>query len=265
MKFLFNKIEGSSRLLQTRIEAGEEAFDDEVDLQVWRAIAELRRRRVYTPWLIYLRAVGSAASATWRVLHGKYRRATTKIHGGSNPASSAGAGAGSLSPAGQSHSGGLTIGTTAGAITGVTISVGSVHASSDPVPIPEIVDMGIKAGEVTAYRCWDLRDDGFLCSCVQPNCVWFPGEPMEGDPFDSRARAGVYAFKSVLDLHEYGKRGPKSITGMVDMWGEIVEHEHGYRAQYAAVSWIDDSPYYDAKALRKKYGIRERRKARNKK
>ena len=50
------------------------------------------------------------------------------------------------------------------------------------------------------------------------------------------------------------------VTGTVDLWGDVFEHERGYRASKAAVRSIDDSPHYDAKALRKLYGLNKRKK-----
>jgi hypothetical protein len=103
-----------------------------------------------------------------------------------------------------------------------------------------------------------LHPDGFLHSCVYSDFVWKPGEIMVGDP--SQNDAGIYAFKSVLLLHNYGSVEKGTVTGTVDLWGEVYEHANGYRAQYAAISSIDDSPYYDAKAIRKTYGLTKRRK-----
>ena len=39
----------------------------------------------------------------------------------------------------------------------------------------------------------------------------------------------------------------------------MVEHERGYRAQFARIVVIDDSPHYDAAALRKLYKIAPRK------
>jgi hypothetical protein len=45
-------------------------------------------------------------------------------------------------------------------------------------------------------------------------------------------RCGIYALKTIkLDFFDYGPW--KTISGQVYLWGLIVEHELGYRAQYA--------------------------------
>lgn len=61
---------------------------------------------------------------------------------------------------------------------------------------------------------------------------------MRGDP----KRWGVHAFKrqqdaiSLLDPKVWGDR---IVIGSVEMWGEIVEHEAGFRAEYAAVASLE--------------------------
>ncbi len=46
-----------------------------------------------------------------------------------------------------------------------------------------------------------------------------------------RPGCGIYAFKTPADLI-YEAIGLR-IVGTVYLWGRIIEHEHGYRAQYA--------------------------------
>ena len=63
---------------------------------------------------------------------------------------------------------------------------------------------------------------------------------------------GIYAFKGVRDLLKYWKyRQNPIIVGQVALWGRYVEHEHGWRAQFAypvkfvAADLIADHAYYD--------------------
>ena len=218
------------------------ADDSIVDRQVWRVLLRMRTRVAIEPYLKLFKLA-------WELINGKYWRSAKKIHSGPDQAPSAGTGAGSFTvPVSQftSYPGGFT-GSTAAA--GAGFSVGTA-----PVPFG---DAGIKAGEVTAYRCWKLGDDGMLHSVVYNDFVWRPGEIAEGKPEDGNA--GIYAYKSVLDLHNYGTPDKISVTGTVDLWGEVYEHQHGYRAQYAAIASIDDSPHYDAAALRKRYKLTRKR------
>lgn len=64
--------------------------------------------------------------------------------------------------------------------------------------------------------------------------VWMPHEPAVGFPWptfgrDHASGPGIYAInhavKSVSDI--------RSIIGRVALWGTVVEHSHGYRAQFA--------------------------------
>jgi len=68
---------------------------------------------------------------------------------------------------------------------------------------------------------------------------WEPGKPMEGDP--TIAMYGVHAFKSILEAaRQYrGSRNPlptaqwdMCVFGRIALWGDIYEHDRGYRAQY---------------------------------
>jgi hypothetical protein len=60
---------------------------------------------------------------------------------------------------------------------------------------------------------------------------------------------GVYAVKVKGDvLHEFARDPPWSwdlndeavVLGKVELWGEVVEHEDGYRAEFAAINSLDD-------------------------
>ena len=191
-------------------------------------------------------------------IYGEHWRARSKVH--SSTASAPGGGAGTFTPRplqsvtltgpGAGYAGGLTV-----TVPGPSVSI---YARA-------FKDAGIRAGEVTAHRAWRLKDDGLLYSCYREEFVWQPGEVAEGDP--SGGIEGIYAFKDPLnvgsyvdELHRYsagcGHQGPSVfITGTVDLWGEVYEHEHGYRASRAKIASIDDSPNYDAVELRRRYGL----------
>jgi hypothetical protein len=120
-------------------------------------------------------------------------------------------------------------------------------------PEPAIENAGIRAGEITALRGWRVRGSS-LFSIYRRGHEWFPGEPVAGDP-DKRDQ-GVHAFKDDASLKEYvwmyqiqermeraafyGDGGSSVFAlGAVHLWGDVVEHERGYRAQYAKVARID--------------------------
>jgi hypothetical protein len=135
---------------------------------------------------------------------------------------------------------------------------------------------GIVLGEVIAYRAW-IEKDGFLCS-VAADRIWAPGEAMEAakDFTPHGEDGGVHAFKERAGEFEayvdgatayyaqYSRGVPdilmrRPIIGEVRLWGEVIEHELGYRAQYAypkrlIANGVD--PAILAK-ITKRYGLEE--------
>ncbi|HUG32035.1 MAG TPA: hypothetical protein VMM14_04015 [Acidimicrobiia bacterium] len=51
---------------------------------------------------------------------------------------------------------------------------------------------------------------------------------------------GVYAVKSSTQTHVF--HGGDPIVGLVEMWGDVIEHQNGYRASHARITdlWVDD-------------------------
>jgi hypothetical protein len=99
---------------------------------------------------------------------------------------------------------------------------------------PSIEDAGIRAGEITAFRAWVWKD-GLLHS-MAAQFVWIPGAIVEGDPSSG---LGVHAFKTLGDaVGQYGFYGDTRLPvvfGTVSLWGDVIEHEKGYRAEFAAI------------------------------
>jgi hypothetical protein len=130
----------------------------------------------------------------------------------------------------------------------------------------------IRIGEILGWRWWYV--DGFLKSPFM-DCTWFPDRPIEGNVGGG---FGVYVMKDrLLAASEADKsltfnsdgvwvwnnwrrclRSPHTAYGAVRVWGEVIEHTAGYRAQFARVVSIDAVyPKNDEllAALRVKYGI----------
>ena len=260
----------------------EHRLDEVIDQTAKSILLRMRWRAAVQTWVnvtfSLVAPFGKVGRSIWEICNGEYRRASKEVHSGSNSAPSGSAGASGGSGPHPQQSAGLTIGSVtrlalatqftrpspgAGARLAqqrhmAAIAVGFLDATADP-PQP-LEDAGIKAGEIVAYRCWRLCD-GKLHSVYQEHVVWEPSQTMEGKLDDDE---GVHAFKDRLSTGYYGfeYRCEKVtiVSGTVDLWGEIIEHELGYRAQFAAIASIDDSPFYDAKALRKLYGLTRKRK-----
>lgn len=96
---------------------------------------------------------------------------------------------------------------------------------------------------IIAWRCWTVDDIGYLRSFYKHEVIWIHGEPMISDfspSFSSshgNIRYGIHAFKELDDLLEYAKHDifqqRQIIIGQVYLWGQISEHQKGYRARYA--------------------------------
>jgi hypothetical protein len=108
-------------------------------------------------------------------------------------------------------------------------------------------DAGIRAGEIIAYRAWYVIDgvDGLELHSIFWPYKWKPGAT-EAANMKVAACSGFHAFKDRKLLEPYIQDHlPGSFfhvtsvaTGRVALWGEVIEHKLGYRAQYASVRGI---------------------------
>lgn len=99
----------------------------------------------------------------------------------------------------------------------------------------------IIAGEIIGHRAWASYYTGSSASDPRPRLksvaadyVWEPNKVAEGKPLDGY---GIHAYKSVYHLME-DQRG-SAVYGTIAMWGDVIEHEHGYRSQYARIVSLD--------------------------
>jgi hypothetical protein len=210
---------------------------------------------------------------------GRHRQPSPKVYvrpsGQSNSAGSAGTkgavGTFSFGPGTVGNTGSISIGSIAG---------GFVTLIMDAMRPAELEDASIRVGEIIGRRCWwvvkddpfgpscyfvtnrdavsfrgDINDPGWLHSVYMSHVRWLPNVPIVGDVVRDM---GVHAFKTDDGLFEYQSQFLNSqsydrtmVSGTVAMWGDIVEHQKGYRAQYAKVLSLDTTN----KALRHKYGV----------
>lgn len=130
----------------------------------------------------------------------------------------------------------------------------AVDAGSAPEPL-KTTDFIV--GEIIAWRGWRVRRDGFLQS-MSADAVWPPDEPMDGNVKSLKDHCGVYAYKKAKDFLA-SHSDTLDIYGRVALWGDVIEHELGYRAEYAKVISLDHflknpAPHKIAiKDLREKY------------
>jgi len=234
----------SEHFLQALIETKAQV-DDVTERRVRSVLREMRWQRAIAPYLYIFKLA-------WESIYGGYRSAFAKDDSDSNSTSGGSPGAGGQ-PVAQFT--GYAAGVAQFSVP-TTFSSGVSQPADNPPKFFE--DAGIVAGEVIAYRCWRLCD-GLLHSVYRNDFCWKPGGIVEGDAANGD---GVHAFKSVILLGKYGglySEDGTIVTGTVELWGDVFEHERGYRASKAAIRTIDDSPDYDAKALRKLYGLNKRK------
>jgi hypothetical protein len=219
------------------------ALDRVTDRRVKWILFTERWRRATEPYIRIFKLTGD-------VIRGRYWQPFKKVRGNTDPASGGGSGAAGQPAAQFAYSAGTFPPAGPGGVSQATMPPTS--------SVPAFEDAGIRAGEVVAYRNWILKD-GILHSVFQRGFRWMPGDIVEGD---AAGGDGIHAFKSVLLMAEYGAQtdGDIVVTGTVELWGEVYEHERGYRASKAAIKTIDNSHEYDAKALRKLYGLTRSRK-----
>lgn len=198
-----------------------------------------------------------------QVPHGRYRKTRPQIHL-RTPEQSGDAHARALAKAGFAI----------GPVTTITFKNFTLTLT-DPEPERPIEHAGIRAGEVTAVRAWRVIGDR-LYSVYMADVEWFPDRPISGDV---DVGMGIFAFKKDdhnLKLYLAGRLlvhmsawatddfGPAELQpiifaiGTVHLWGEIVEHERGYRAQFGKIASLDRISGGDAsilQTLHARYGV----------
>ena len=127
-----------------------------------------------------------------------------------------------------------------------TANVGALSnlATSYQTPTPTVEDAGIRAGEITGYRAWRLGSDGLLRGMYISTYVWRPQAIEHSPKVDDAWGAGLHAFKTVSEAKaQYGFFASPSepvVFGEIALWGLVIEHERGFRAEYAAITRLID-------------------------
>lgn len=155
-----------------------------------------------------------------------------------------------------------------------------IGPSEPPRPVE---DAGIRAGEITGLRAWRVKG-GRLFSVYMESFEWLPGEPAKGmidgeggvHAFKEHAAVTMYLhYKRMEDMMASNFAHPSQwmshwdhplpeplqnegfVTGTVDLWGNVIEHERGYRAEFGQIATLDAAigKGIDLAALRQRYGL----------
>lgn len=108
---------------------------------------------------------------------------------------------------------------------------------------------------LVGWRAWgNISNEGYL-KALAGSYYWVPGKPMQcrcqscggftKPTFELGVHngAGFYAFKSITQLIE--DRAYGQCIGQVYLWGQIVEHTRGYRAEFAyPKALLIDNPWH---------------------
>lgn len=134
---------------------------------------------------------------------------------------------------------------------------------------------------ITAYRCWDVFPNGLLVGQAHTE-PWPPYEPFVGRCGRAISEdhirdgqwvpapvmtcdCGIHAYLSHEDAELRILQDPNSLWsydrpdgrawGALKLWGKLVEHEQGYRAQFAYPSalWCEDAAL--AEKIAELYGV----------
>lgn len=133
--------------------------------------------------------------------------------------------------------------------------------SWNSVPYSCIPNAGIRAGELVAWRFWCYEPRYERLKSAFMEVIWVPGQPMTGDVRD----AGVFSWRdrdfALRECHRWLIPEPFYIFGSIYHWGEVIEHERGYRSERAEIRSLDaiigyNRSWPDLDHLRKLYGVK---------
>lgn len=122
----------------------------------------------------------------------------------------------------------------------------------------------IHAGEITAWRAW--RWTGQHLQSTAMDTIWLPHEIVTAgigcEGLGSvNGGYGIHCWHNKEDARKYSSiqaTCSNIVLGQIEIWGEVIEHEAGYRAEYANIISIDEAIGQDfwpwqLKAIRELY------------
>jgi hypothetical protein len=147
---------------------------------------------------------------------------------------------------------------------------------------PQEIPHEIVTGEVVGWRCWVVTRKPSVKSAHIPllrsvyiDKTWPVDQPLKSD-VDVTVHCpmirpnGIHAFKSQHKAEEYvemnlclSKQSDVFVIGTVDMWGQVIQHAHGWRSEFAQIRSLERMDYGDKNhrcyptldELRELYGV----------
>ena len=118
--------------------------------------------------------------------------------------------------------------------------IGWSHQQSHQIPhqspLPEL-KTEIKPGEITAYRVWRIVDDKLFSVAVE-----FEWENGVMESYIDDHTQGIHCWKTMDGAKSYASNYnflPVAI-GTIEIWGTVLEHDDGYRAEFAVIKSVDE-------------------------
>lgn len=110
---------------------------------------------------------------------------------------------------------------------------------------------GIIAGEIIAWRAWYWDKERKRLRSIFVDYEWPTDGPAIGKP---GAGYGIHAFKEADRVwEEYRLCISHLVCGQVALWGDVVEFEQGYTAEFAKIVSMHICPGYAKKAIKELY------------
>jgi len=129
--------------------------------------------------------------------------------------------------------------------------------------IGPIFETNWHAGEILAYRAWKVFVTGskdvdiITLNSIYYEMLWKPGQPVKreqtkfydiGDYDLFESYYGIHAYKTMdllrQNLNHLSDNSMSAyyflVLGKVKLWGEIIEHELGYRSEFGQIVSIDE-------------------------
>lgn len=147
------------------------------------------------------------------------------------------------------------------AVSSVMPMGGSLMGTKDALgqwQAPPPLKSEMQVGEIKAWRAWRVvpsleSGTGKLAlRSTHMDTIWPADKPMECDAtVPDRGAKGIYACKDITDLMgnmngmeiAMGATQEPYVIGRVSLWGDVIEHATGYRAQYAKIIELNDVLY----------------------
>lgn len=113
------------------------------------------------------------------------------------------------------------------------------YSGYKPGKRPRLSTAGVRAGEIIGWRLWLTSPRTEQLVSISANFEWPCREyPKSKSYFPGYPNMGYHAYKNeeqALDAasqYRYSSIFP-IVLGQVAMWGEVIEHEKGWRSEYA--------------------------------